>query len=174
MPSTNVILIGPPGSGKSTIGVLLAKRLTLGFVDTDLHIQTRTGESLQQTVDRDGYLRLREIERDVLLELDVDHHVVATGGSVVYSDDAMRHLRELGTTVFLDIDEPTMRRRIGDAGTRGLAKAADQTIGQMHAERRPLYLQYADHIVSGDGSPETVVRQVASSVMKSDRIDRNS
>src|SRR5690554_2704475 len=98
--SRNLIFIGMPGSGKSTVGVLAAKRLGMGFVDTDLLIQEEAGRTLQEIVDQDGYQALRHIEEQVLLKLSVENQVISTGGSAVYSDAAMRHLKANGTVVF--------------------------------------------------------------------------
>ena len=95
--SRNLIFIGMPGSGKSTVGVLAAKRLGMGFVDTDLLIQEEAGRTLQEIVDQDGYQALRHIEEQVLLKLSVENQVISTGGSAVYSDAAMRHLKANGT-----------------------------------------------------------------------------
>lgn len=115
----NLIFIGMPGSGKSTIGVLVAKRLGMGFTDTDLLIQEQAGRTLQEIVDRDGYVALRQIEEQVLLALDVQNQVISTGGSAVYSDAAMQHLKRNGTVVFLDISLETVIHRIGDYSLRG-------------------------------------------------------
>ena len=114
--SRNLIFVGMPGSGKSTVGVLIAKRLGLGFLDTDLLIQQETGRTLQGIVDEDGHVALREAEEQVLLSVNVQRHVISTGGSAVYSDKAMAHLKTGGTVVFLDISLDTMIARIGDFG----------------------------------------------------------
>jgi shikimate kinase len=132
---SNIVLIGMPGSGKSTVGVLLAKQTGKAFVDTDLLIQSRTGGTLQDIVNRDGYLELRRIEEQVLLGLDLSDHVIATGGSAVYSEAAMGHLQAGGTVVFLRVSLATLRQRVGDYETRGLAKRPDQTIEDLFAER---------------------------------------
>jgi len=140
---SNIVLIGMPGSGKSTVGVILAKLTARDFVDTDLIIQAEQGRPLQDIVDRDGYLRLRRIEEDVLLRLDLLNSVIATGGSAVYSDKAMRCMGEGGVIVFLDASLSTIRQRVPDFGTRGLAKPPDQSMDQLFAERRLLYRKYA-------------------------------
>lgn len=141
---SNIILIGMPGSGKSTIGVILAKQTARDFMDTDLRIQTLHGRSLQEIVDFDGYKTLRRIEEEVLLGLSVRNYVIATGGSAVYSDAAMIRLRSQGTVVFLDVELPILESRVRDWGTRGLAKSPEQSFLELYAERLPLYRQYCD------------------------------
>lgn len=144
-PSTpNIILIGMPGSGKSTVGVILAKQLALGFVDTDLLIQAGQGRSLQRIVDSDGYQALRDIEESILLGLDCSSQVIATGGSAAYSRPAMKHLKQGGIVVFIHADLETLNRRVRDFSERGLAKCPGQTLGDLFLERFSLYTSYAD------------------------------
>lgn len=147
----NLVFIGMPGSGKSTVGVLIAKRLGLGFVDTDLLIQQEEGRTLQDIVDQDGYQALRKIEERVLLKLTVENHVVSTGGSAVYSDAAMGHLRTGGTVVFLNIPLNVVMERIGDYSLRGISRRPDQSLSQLFDERFALYTRYADVTVEGAG-----------------------
>jgi shikimate kinase len=141
---SNIILIGMPGSGKSTVGVILAKLASLGFTDTDVLIQTSKGRSLQEIVDAEGYMALRNIEEEILLHLDCREHVIATGGSAVYSHTAMERLKMDGVIVFLDVDMATLESRVHDFESRGLAKRPDQTFSDLFVERRPLYAKYAD------------------------------
>jgi len=148
---TNIILIGMPGSGKSTVGILLAKLTALDFIDTDILIQTTFKQSLQNIVDRDGYQALRRIEEEVLLRLDCREHVIATGGSAVYSDAAMAHLKSGGRVVFLQVDLATLKARVRDYNTRGLAKRPDQTVDDLFAERSALYRKYADVTIECSG-----------------------
>ncbi|MEE9255278.1 MAG: shikimate kinase, partial [Pseudomonadales bacterium] len=108
----NIVLIGMPGAGKSTVGVILAKRTARDFVDTDLLIQKTEKRSLQEILDADGYLGLRRIEERVLLSMELCGHVIATGGSAVYSDAAMDHLRRMGIVVFLDVDLDAIKSRV--------------------------------------------------------------
>ncbi len=146
---TNIVLIGMPGSGKSTVGVILAKLASMDFVDTDILIQLAARKHLQDIVDTDGYMALRKLEEDVLLKLDYRDHVIATGGSAVYSPAAMDHLRADGIIIFLDVDLATLMSRIRNYETRGLAKHPDQTLEELFAERVVLYRRYADLTING-------------------------
>lgn len=158
---SNIALIGMPGSGKSTVGVLLAKVSGRDFVDTDLLIQSRAGSTLQAIVDDEGYAALREVEEQVLLSLAVSNHVIATGGSVVYSEAGMAHLKTSSVVVFLDVSLETVRERIGDYSLRGISKRPDQTIEDLFEERLELYRRYADVRITCDGrSMETICEAV--------------
>lgn len=148
--SRNLIFVGMPGSGKSTVGVLVAKRLGLGFIDTDLLIQQEVGCTLQDIVNQKGYLALRQAEEKVLLQLSVEKHVLSTGGSAVYSDAAMKHLKRNGTVVFLDISLDTVVARIGDYSLRGISKRPEQSLIELYEERSALYSRYADLTIQGD------------------------
>jgi shikimate kinase len=151
MGKTNVVLIGMPGSGKSTVGIVLAKLMRRSFVDTDVLIQTSSGRSLQDIVDSAGYMALRIIEEEVIIGITCRHHVIATGGSAVYSPRAMDHLKTDGIVIFLDADTATLASRINDFDTRGLAKQREQTLIDLYTERLPLYRAYADITVDCHG-----------------------
>lgn len=144
---SNIVLVGMPGSGKSTVGVILAKLTSRDFVDTDVLIQAAEGRSLQDIVDTDGHMALREIEERILLGMTCHNHVIATGGSAAYSEAAMRHLGTGGVIVFLDVDLPTLEVRVADFDKRGLAKRPDQTFADLFAERFPLYMRCADVVI---------------------------
>jgi shikimate kinase len=133
----NIILIGMPGAGKSTVGVLLAKRLGYQFIDTDLLLQTRQ------------YCRLQEIIARVGLK--ATHSVIATGGSAVYSDRAMIMLKKLGQLVFIDIPLEELLDRVNDMDTRGLVIGPNETYEHLYEERQPLYRKYAEVTISGGG-----------------------
>ncbi|HEY0963808.1 MAG TPA: shikimate kinase [Pseudomonadales bacterium] len=148
---SNLVLIGMPGSGKSTVGVVLAKRTSHDFIDTDVVIQSVEHRSLQQIMDSEGYMKLRDIEARVLQTLDLENHIISTGGSAVYSDDAMMHLKQNGTAIYLDVSLDTLRSRITDYETRGIAKRPEQSFAELFEERTRLYRKYADLIVKGDG-----------------------
>lgn len=147
----NIILIGMPGAGKSTVGVLLAKRLGYQFVDTDLLLQTRHECRLQQIIARAGLDGFKKIEEDVLCSLALTHSVVATGGSAVYSERAMAHLMGLGQLVFIDIPLAELLTRVNDMDSRGLVIGPDETYEHLYNERQPLYRQYAEVTIAGAG-----------------------
>ncbi len=142
-PKSNIVLIGMPGAGKSTVGIILAKMMSLDFIDTDVLIQILEGRSLQDIVDNEGHMALRAIEEKVLLDLDCTKHVIATGGSAVYSEEAMKHLASDGILIFLDADLAALEERVLNFNTRGLAKKPGQTFADLFMERVPLYKKYA-------------------------------
>lgn len=165
---TNVVLIGMPGSGKSTVGVLLAKHLSLGFLDTDLLIQQANGKTLQAIVDGEGQGALLRAEEAAVLGVAAERCVIATGGSVVYSPAGMAHLKSLGTLVYLAADLATLETRVGDYTMRGLAKRPDQTLADLFAERSALYESYADVTVETTGlTHDAVCKQVEAAVSAS-------
>lgn len=153
----NLVLIGMPGAGKSTVGKHLAKVLQMPFLDTDELLASRHNCTLQQLVDRRGIKNFREAERAVVCELRVRSHVIATGGSVVYSDNAMRNLSRHGLIVFLRISLSAVRSRIAASGDRGLAKYPADTIAGLFYQRTPLYQHWADVTVDNN-LPLTRVR----------------
>jgi len=144
MMKPNITLIGMPGSGKSTVGIILAKNLSFGFIDTDVLIQINRQKSLQQILDESDYLELRRIEQEEILKINIRNHVISTGGSAVYSPDAMAYLRMISTVVFLEVDFETSRKRIHNFDSRGIAKAKDQTFLDLFHERQALYKRYAE------------------------------
>ena len=161
MPSKTISLIGMPGAGKSSIGVILAKHCGLRFVDTDLDLQVRAGATLQEILERDGFQRLRQLEHEVLLTIDLAGAVIATGGSVVYSADAMRRLRAAGPVAYLRADLATLQKRVAAAPPRGIACDPELGYAAVFAERTPLYQRYADLTVDADrGDAETVASRL--------------
>lgn len=140
----NIILIGMPGAGKSTIGILLAKELGMDFVDTDIMIQVAHGKTLQQIINESGYIALRQYEEQILISLDLTDKVIATGGSAVYSHLGMQHLKTNSITVFLDVSLERTMLRISNFDGRGIARRNDQSLADLYAERRPLYQKCAD------------------------------
>jgi len=158
----NLVLIGLPGSGKSSAGEETAQRTEFGFLDTDDLVEKETGCSLQELVDRDGYQALRETEARVIMDLDVENTVISTGGSVVYSTEAMTHLYRLGEVVWLDAGEQTLLERIGEGTDRGLAKPAEQTLEELFSERNRLYPRWAQKKVSTESPLEETVETLVS------------
>ncbi|MFL0811496.1 MAG: shikimate kinase [Agarilytica sp.] len=145
-----IFLIGMPGAGKSTLGVLLAKALAMPFIDTDLLIQGRAECTLQAYLDTFGFMALRELEESVLLEDDFAHKIVSTGGSVVYSDKGMGRLGQIGIRLYLKVGLETMLARINNADSRGLACKPGTSLENIYSERAPLYEKYADIVVEVD------------------------
>ena len=147
----SIILIGMPGCGKSTLGILLAKELGMDFLDTDVAIQVRTGKTLQQTVDQSGYLKLRQIEEQILLTENIDSKVVSTGGSAIYSASGMKRLKASGCVIFLDVPLNEICQRITNYATRGIACVPGQSFEALYYERHPLYVQQADYRIDCSG-----------------------
>lgn len=149
----NLILIGLPSAGKSTVGVVLAKMLGMDFVDGDLLIQREERATLPQLIDALGPEGFLGVENRVLSALTCENTVVATGGSAVYSDEAMAHLKELGRVIYLRISYDEMARRLGDIHQRGVVmrRGAGMSLRDMYEERLPLYEAWADDIVDADG-----------------------
>ncbi|MHB1458519.1 MAG: shikimate kinase [Armatimonadota bacterium] len=147
----NIILIGPPGVGKSTVGVLLAKAMSMPFIDTDICIQASEGMRLQEILDSIGIKAFIKLEEEHILQIDVNHHVIATGGSVIYSNRSMQWLKNSGSTIFLNLDCDTLVRRIHNLDTRGVVKPEDQSFKELYNERIPIYRRYADAEVDCGG-----------------------
>ena len=156
MKKSNIVLIGMPGAGKSTVGVILAKAAGLQFCDTDLIIQQKTGRKLQEIINSDGIEKFLETESDVLSELSVENSVIATGGSAVYSEAAMQNLKRTGIAVWLDVPLCEVKRRIDNITTRGIVMHPGESLESIYAERLPLYRKYADITVSCSATEETV------------------
>ena len=146
----NVTLIGMPGSGKSTVGVLLAKELGFSFVDTDLIIQRQEGDLLQNVLDRLGNARFLDTEAEVIAGLDCTNTVIAPGGSAVLRDLGARHLKELGPVIYLKISCEALEKRLGNLATRGVTLEPGQTLQDLYNFREPYYEKYADIIVDAD------------------------
>jgi len=140
---SNLTLIGMPGAGKSTVGIILAKNLGLGFIDTDVLIQINQQKTLQQIVDETGHLNLRAIEEKEILKLNINSHVIATGGSAAYSEKAMAHLSSISEIIFLEASFEQIKKRIHNFDTRGIAKKGGQTLEDLFKERQVLYKKYA-------------------------------
>ena len=147
----NIILIGMPGAGKSTMGVILAKILGRTFIDTDLLIQEQAKRRLQQIIDTDGPDAFLELEEKTILSRQFTNAVIATGGSVVYSKKTMEHFKKNGVVVYVKVSFATMRKRLGNITTRGIVLTGGQTLSGMYHDRIPLYERYADITIDCSG-----------------------
>lgn len=141
---SNVILIGMPGAGKSTVGVVLAKKLGYSFTDSDLIIQQRTGKLLHQLIEEKGEAGFLMLENEINASLSLTHHVIATGGSAVYGKEAMEHLAKTGSVVYLKLPYEELKERLGDLHERGVVLKEGFTLYDLYEERSPLYEKYAD------------------------------
>ena len=139
MKKDNIVLIGMPGAGKSTVGVVLAKRLGFRFVDSDLVIQEKHDRLLHELIEEYGVEGFWKIENDVNASLNQRKSVIATGGSVIYGNDAMEHLRAIGTVVYLQLPYEEVADRLGDLNARGVTLQEGQTLRDLYDERVPLY-----------------------------------
>lgn len=146
----NVVLIGMPSCGKSTIGVVLAKALGYRFVDSDLVIQEKTGLLLSEIIDSQGLDAFNQIENEVNAAIQCHKSVISTGGSVIYGSEAMKHLKDIGTVVYLKLPYDTLCERIGDLTARGVSIRVGQTFRDLYEERCPLYEKYADVTIHAD------------------------
>jgi shikimate kinase len=150
----NIILIGMPSCGKSTVGVLLAKNLGYRFIDTDLVIQERYGKLLHELIAARGMEEFLKLENEVCATLEADRAVISTGGSAVYGKEAMTHLKELGTVIYLKISYQTLATRLGDYVHRGVVMREGYTLHGLYQERAALYEAYADYIIDEERCAE--------------------
>lgn len=155
---SNIVLIGMPGAGKSSVGVVLAKALHLNFLDVDLVIQGLTDKTLSELLDDRGVEEFLKLEGDICGGIDVKRHVIATGGSAIYDSDGMKHLHDIGVVVHLDLLYEELERRLGSLVERGVAMKQGQTLQDLYAERNPLYQSWCDIRldVSGQDIHQTV------------------
>ena len=147
---SNLVLIGMPGCGKSTIGILAAKVLCLSFLDTDILLQQNVGRRLQDVINEDGLEHFRHLESNMLASLSVNETLIATGGSAVYYHDAMEHLRSIGTVVYLRSSLARIKKHLRDYSRRGIVMPQGMTIDDLYRERAPLYERYAHLTVDVD------------------------
>lgn len=143
----NIILIGMPGAGKSTVGVILAKTLGMTFIDTDLLIQDTEKELLQNIIDKKGINEFNKIEEKTILNIDVKNSIISTGGSVVLSLNSMVKLKSLGKVIYLQVDYNEINKRVNNITTRGIVKRDEQSLYDVFMERTPLYEKYADKTI---------------------------
>lgn len=161
MMNNNITLIGMPGAGKSTVGVILAKVLGYEFVDPDLLIQRQEGRLLREIIAEKGEEEFLRIESRVNAGLNLESSVIAPGGSVIYEPEAMQHLREIGKVVYLRLSYETIEKRVANAKKRGVVLKDGQTLRNLYEERAPLYEKYADVVIDAERpSPEDVLVEV--------------
>jgi shikimate kinase len=165
---SNVVLIGMPGSGKTTIGKLLSRMLIFNFIDCDEYIEQMEGTRLQRILDEKGAEEFKRIERARLLELNLSNYVIAPGGSIIYSFKAVKHLKKSSILVFLNVSLVELQRRIYNISTRGIIGLETKTFAQLYHERLPLYLKYADIIVRCNGkSKMAITKEICCRVTRS-------
>ena len=164
---TNIVLIGMPSCGKSVTGVVLAKILNKKFVDGDLLIQERAGKGLQAIINEDGIDAFKKLEEEVLGSIDVTNAVIATGGSAVYYDSAMQHLKKDGIIVYIDVPIEDIKKRLRNIKTRGVAMGKGQTLDDLYALRKPLYEKYAEVTVKSSNklSMEDTVEDILNKLL---------
>ena len=143
----NIVLIGMPGSGKSTVGVILAKVLGYTFIDSDLLIQKEEKKLLKDIIAREGQEGFLRIENRVNASIETENSVIATGGSVVYCEEAMKHLQEIGTVIYLKLDYQILKKRLSNLIGRGVVLKDGQTLEDLYKERVPLYEKYGEYII---------------------------
>ena len=149
---SNIVLVGMPGCGKSTVGVLLAKALGMDFVDTDVVLQAKEGRMLQSIIEEIGVDGFLEKEEEAILGLDCENTVVATGGSVIYGARAMEHLHKSGMVIYIRLPYAEIERRLSNLATRGVTLREGQTLEMLYQERIPLYEREADLVFEGENS----------------------
>jgi shikimate kinase len=161
----NLVMVGMPGAGKSTIGVLLAKETSFDFLDVDVYIQGQEHRRLQEIIDVEGIDTFKKLEEKHLCKIDVDGVVVSTGGSAIYSNKGIASLKNKGLVIFLKINMETLEERLGDFSTRGVVIAPGQTFEDLFAERNKLYAAAADIVIKCDGkSQDELVKEITQEV----------
>ena len=162
--NNSISLIGMAGAGKSSIGKKLAEHLNFDFIDSDLLIEKRYGQSLQDILNQNGNEKFKEIEEGALLSVEFNQIVLATGGSAVFCDTAMEYIKENSTVIYLEVTYEDISARISNFSERGLIKRPDQTIQEAYKEREGRYQNFADHIVQNNGKIEACLNKILSLV----------
>ena len=164
----NIVLIGMPGTGKSSVGVILAKHISYAFMDTDIELARRAGRTLPRILREDGLDRFLELEGETGLAVDCENTVIATGGSMVFSENAMQHLCESGVVIWLETPVETLEGRLtgGSRERRGVAATGDMSIRDIYALREPLYTKYADLRIACRAGVENVVADIIRKLQK--------
>lgn len=162
----NIVLIGMPGAGKSTVGVILAKAIGFDFIDTDILLSKQIGYTLQDFIDKFGIEEFLRAEERAGLSVSCERTVIATGGSMVMSDPAMRHLKKGARTLWLNPPFEELKKRLDNIKTRGIVMAGGQDIRDIYSQRIPLYRKYADIIISRTGSEDTDIESVVGEIIR--------
>ena len=169
-PAHNIILIGMPAAGKSTIGVILAKILGYDFIDTDLIMQKETGQLLKDIIKERGVEGFMALENEINGRIAASRAVIATGGSAVYGTEAMRHFKEIGTVIYLKVPFDVILRRLNDIRQRGVVLREGQSLEELYRERCLLYEKYADVVIEeADRNPEDMIREITMRLNKEKR-----
>lgn len=156
----NIILIGMPGAGKSTVGVILAKTLGMDFLDSDLVICKKTGKTLQEILDQEGPEAFLQLEEEIVCQLQLERTVLATGGSVPMRPNAMEHLKPQGTIVYLQVGLEELRARLSNIKTRGIAFGPGESLDTLYTKRIPVYESWADLTICADPGHNTIEHMV--------------
>lgn len=166
MKKDNIILIGMPGAGKSTVGVVLAKKLGYAFVDSDLVIQSKEGRLLHEIIEEQGVEAFWKIEEAVNASMEVHSCVIATGGSAIYGEKAMAHFKQMGCVIYLKLSCAAIAERLGDLNERGVTLKEGQGLPELYAERVPLYEKYADITIDCEALPiREIVERISDEIM---------
>lgn len=168
----NIILIGMPGCGKSTLGVVLAKKLGYRFVDSDLLIQEKYGKTLERLIEQYGDAGFIQLENDVNCSIEAERTVIATGGSAVYGEAAMEHFKEIGTVIYLEVPETELEERLGSLKERGVVSNGKSSVEEIYNDRKKLYRRYADITMHQDKKLlRESVEEIYDLVMNQDKND---
>lgn len=163
MENNNIILIGMPGAGKSTVGVVLAKKMGYAFLDSDLVIQHREKKLLHEIISEQGVEKFWQIEETANAEIETESTVIATGGSVIYGPKAMEHFAKIGTIVYLQLSLEAVADRLGDLNERGVTLREGQDLKALYEERIPMYEKYADVTIDCEGR---AIREVVADIVQ--------
>ena len=156
----SISFIGMAGCGKTTIGRLFAKKHRVSFIDTDHLIEKRLNKSLQDIKDEKGYMYLREIEQEIVLAISASIQIISTGGSVIYSEQAITYLKQISSIVFIDTPYELIKKRIGDASDRGFSVPDGFSVKDAFDERMPMYQKHQDFTVDGTNSADYIIKSI--------------
>ena len=156
----SISFVGMAGCGKTTIGRLFAKKHRVSFIDTDHLIEKKLNKSLQDIKDEKGYMYLREIEQEIVLAIDANIQIISTGGSVIYSEQAITHLKQISSVVFIDTPYELIKKRIGDASDRGFSVPDGFSVKDAFDERMPMYQKHQDFTVDGAKSEDYIIKSI--------------